>query len=151
MDITLTTAEWVTGVNRRTLDRMNGEVGNTIDLEKIRHLLLVRDDDLDALVIQAEGGDAAAQADLATLLLGGGHYLAAVYWLKKAARREHPEAMHLLAQCYLRQQGVELDENTALMWLHKAAAAGHVIAVEQTASLRSKFRGEDRKTIPRVR
>ena len=151
MDITLTTAEWVTGINRRTLDRLNGEVGNTIDIEKIRHLLLVKDEDLNALVVQAEGGDPVLQVDLAVLLMQGKHYALAMYWLKKAARQENPEAMHLLAQCYLSEQGVGLDENTGLMWLHKAAAAGHVIAVEQTASLRSKFHGEKRRTSPRER
>ena len=32
--------------------------------------------------------------------------------------------------------GIERDENLAMMWLHKAAAQGHVIAQAQTSALR---------------
>ena len=46
--------------------------------------------------------------------------------------------MHNLAKLYLQGCGVEKDENTALMWLAKAAAYGHVIAEQQMLALRQR-------------
>lgn len=43
--------------------------------------------------------------------------------------------MHNLANLYLKGIGVEKNENTALMWLAKAAAHGHVIAEQQMNAL----------------
>ncbi len=45
------------------------------------------------------------------------------------------DAIHNLAQLYIKGIGVPKDENTALMWLAKAAAHGHVIAKQQMAAL----------------
>ena len=48
------------------------------------------------------------------------------------------DAMHNLAKLYFQGCGVEKDENTALMWLAKAAAYGHVIAEQQMLALRQR-------------
>ena len=48
------------------------------------------------------------------------------------------DAMHNLAKLYLQGIGVVKDENTALMWLAKAAAHGHVIAGQQMLALRQR-------------
>lgn len=139
MDITLTSAEWVTSVSRRTLDRLNGEEGNMIAIEKIRHLLLIADEEsdqaTDELLQGADSGDLAAQTDLAAMLLQGKNPALAIYWLRKAAKRGHPDAMHMLAGCYLRGEGVSIDRDAGLMWLYAAASADHVIAKEQAESL----------------
>lgn len=146
MDITLTSAEWVTHVSRRTLDRLNGEVGNTIAIDKIHDLLVIADEDgeraTDELLQQADSGDLSAQTHVGTLLLQNKRADMAVYWLRKAAKRGYPEAMHLLAGCYLRGEGVPLDSDAGLMWLHAAAAAGHAIAKEQTENIRRLLTGQ---------
>jgi len=143
MDITLTSAEWLTRMSRRTLDRLNGEEGNMVAIDKIRHLLLIEDEGgaeaTDNLLQQADSGDLIAQTHVGALLLQNKSPVIAIYWLRKAAKRDYPEAMHLMAGCYLRGEGVPIDTDTGLMWLHAAAGAGHAIAKEQTASLRMRF------------
>ncbi|MEH6389656.1 MAG: tetratricopeptide repeat protein [Pseudomonas profundi] len=87
------------------------------------------------LFINADAGDADAQNDLAQLFLEVGKPGIAVYWLQAAVDQEHPDAMHNLAQIFIKGTGVLQDDNTGLMWLAKAAAHGHVIAKRQMAHL----------------
>ena len=84
----------------------------------------------------ADAGHAEAETDLGLALLQEGKAVAAVAFFQRAARQDHPEAMHWLYRCYREGLGIERDENLAMMWLHKAAAQGHVIAQAQTSALR---------------
>lgn len=92
--------------------------------------------DFAALIEAADAGHAEAETDLGLALLQEGKAVAAVAFFQRAARQDHPEAMHWLYRCYREGLGIERDENLAMMWLHKAAAQGHVIAQAQTSALR---------------
>lgn len=83
----------------------------------------------------ADEGDPTAQCDMAVRLLSAGHEPNAQYWLEQAARQKHPEAMHWLAYCHLTGLGRAPDQNAGMVWLARAAAAGHVIAMRQMAGL----------------
>ena len=67
-----------------------------------------------------------------------GKHRNAVYWLGLATRQNYPDAMHLLAGCYLAGTGVEKNEHLGIMWLAKATASGHLIAREQLAAILSR-------------
>ena len=95
------------------------------------------------LVQQADGGDAAAQNDLALIFLAGGKPRGAIYWLELAARQDYADAMHWLARCYLDGNGVVADDNLGIMWLAKAAAHGHVISQGQLQAMRDRFTAPD--------
>ena len=92
--------------------------------------------DFAALIEAADAGHAEAETDLGLVLLQEGKAAAAVAFFQRAVRKDDPEAMHWLSRCYREGLGVGRDENLAMMWLHKAAAHGHVIAQAQTAALR---------------
>lgn len=136
MQITVTTAANLVGTSRRTLRRRIGEsTDGTVTLQAVRPQIAIDADD--ALIIAADRGDPGAQTDIAVLLLEADQPDAAVYWLQRAAVR-HPDAMHHLSRCYLDGLGVARDVHTGMMWLHKAAAAGHVIALAQAEAILSK-------------
>lgn len=63
------------------------------------------------------------------------NHKAAVYWWKAAANHGDADAMHHLGSCYINGLGVSADQNLAIMWIAKAAAAGHVIALAQIKAL----------------
>ena len=133
MQITITTAANLVGASRRTMRRRIGEtMDGMVDLDTVRAQLAIDADD--ALILAADRGDAAAQTEIAVLLLQAGQPDAAVYWLQKAAARS-TEAMHHLSRCYLEGVGVGQDVHTGMMWLHKAAAGGHAIAKAQADSI----------------
>ncbi len=91
-------------------------------------------EDVDILY-DAENGDAAAQTDLAVLFLEHDKPKSALYWLEAAAKQNHADAIHLLGCCYLQGQGVSQDDNNAIMWIAKAAAYGHTLALAQIQSI----------------
>jgi TPR repeat protein len=93
--------------------------------------------DFAELVVVADEGAADAQNDLGVVLLQEGKAESAVAFFQESARQEYPEAMHWLSQCYMKGLGVERDENLAMMWLNKAAAHGHVIAMAQADAIRA--------------
>ncbi len=92
-------------------------------------------DEVIALIAAADAGDAQAQNDLALYFLMHGKPKSAVYWLESAAKQNFADAMHGLAGCYLRGEGLPKDDNIALMWIAKAASLGHSIAGEQIKAL----------------
>ena len=96
------------------------------------------------LLVRADQGEAAAQADMGALLAletldvaqgSDGCVAASRYFLEQAAQQGEADAMHWLA--LLHAAGLcEGDGNAqALMWLARAAAQGHVIARKQVAGL----------------
>lgn len=88
------------------------------------------------LVQRADSGDAEAQMDVALLFFSHGKMKSALYWLEAAAKQNYPDAMQWLGECYLRGEGVPEDENIAVMWIAKAAAQGHLIAMRQIEAMR---------------
>lgn len=84
-------------------------------------------------LLRADQADAGAQTDVGQMLYLRGCHAAAVYWLRLAADQGDTDAMQCLGRCYAAGEGVARDENLALMWIAKAAAAGHFIAREQMA------------------
>lgn len=95
------------------------------------------DDDV-AVLLQADAGDAEAQADIGALLYvhagGAGGREAALYWLRAAAEQGSAEAMQWLGTAHA-AGGTERDEQLAVMWIAKAAALGHPIAKRQLEGL----------------
>ena len=87
------------------------------------------------LIENADEGDANAQNDLALLFLEHNLPKSAVYWLELAAKQNHADAVHLLGCCFLQGNGVAKDDNTAIMWIAKAASFGHSIAAAQIQSI----------------
>jgi len=84
---------------------------------------------LDALKRQAESGNAKAQCELGQALLTGAKGTAinpaeAVRWLTKSSDRGYPFAQFLLAQQYLKGQGVPKNEVKAVSYFRKAAQQG---------------------------
>lgn len=88
-----------------------------------------------AVLADADRGDAAAQNDIGQLLAIGGCHEASLYWVRQAADQDYSDAMQWLGQAYATGKGVPKDDNLALMWIAKAAAKGHIIAVQQMRNL----------------
>lgn len=125
-----------------------------LDFESIRYSIGISLTDGDVVVLlQADQGDAVAQADIGAMFFvagGSAHkdapkreelsalcMTAAMYWLEKAAEQKQADAMHWLAQIYATGYGGENCSNLSVMWLANAAAQGHVIAAEQMKALMS--------------
>lgn len=147
--ISLDSAIVVTEISKRTLWRRltDGQIARLENDERGRAMLAFEDlvpllcvsvepGDYE-LFMDADSGDVEAQNDLALLFLEADKPEIALYWLQSAVAGQQVsvDAMHNLANLYLKGIGVEKNENTALMWLAKAAAHGHVIAEQQMAAL----------------
>lgn len=76
----------------------------------------------------ADAGNPEAQNDMGMQMLSHKMPKSAIYWFELASKQEYPEAMYWLARCYLSGEGVLTNTDVGMMWLAKAAAAGHVIA-----------------------
>ncbi|MBS0402371.1 MAG: sel1 repeat family protein, partial [Proteobacteria bacterium] len=87
-----------------------------------------------AVLLQADAGDAQAQADIGALLQVHGGREAALYWLQAAAEQGSAEAMQWLGTAHA-ARGTEQDQQMAVMWIAKAAALGHPIARRQLDGL----------------
>lgn len=145
--ISLQAAAALTGRSRRTLWRRvedgslprgeNDARGRTmVRLDALgADLRLPADDATVAEIRRADGGDAAAQNELAMRLLAADAPDAAIYWLELAAEQQHADAMHWLARCRFGGAGVARDAPLGLMWLAKSAALGHRISSEQVQRL----------------
>lgn len=79
---------------------------------------------------QAEAGDAAAQADLATLYYTLANFAEAARWFEAAAEQGRTNAEVMIASMYQEGRGVPRDYVRAYMWYGLAAAAGHPKAAE---------------------
>lgn len=92
-----------------------------------------------AMVLRADAGEAVAQSDIGQLFSNAGKPEIALYWIRKAAEQNYPDAMQWLGRCYLSGEGVDRDENIGIMWIAKAAAHGHAIALEQMQWFKSQL------------
>jgi uncharacterized protein len=82
--------------------------------------------------VRADAGDAVAACELALKLLAHGREIPARHWLEQASDLGHADAMHWLALILLRSATPDLPG--AMVWLARAAAAGHPVAQAQLAS-----------------
>ena len=86
------------------------------------------------VLLQADAGDAQAQADMGALLYVASAREAALYWLHAAAEQGNAEAMQWLGTAHAAGGG-EQDNQLAVMWVAKAAALDHPIAKQQLDGL----------------
>ncbi len=91
------------------------------------------------LIVHADRGDVKAQNDLALFFLEHDQTKSALYWLELAIKQGFVDAMYLMGCCYLNGTGVKQDNNLAVMWIAKAAALGHTIAVAQIEAIYPKL------------
>ncbi|MBB1599514.1 hypothetical protein A9977_05625 [Variovorax sp. UMC13] len=91
-------------------------------------------DDVEVL-LDADAGSPAAQRDLGQIFSSHEKHEIAVHWLRLAAEQGDADAMQCLGAAHAAGEGVERDENLALIWLAKAAAKGHPIASHQVKGL----------------
>ena len=88
----------------------------------------LRDTPFSAVRAKAEGGDAAAQFELAHRLAFGEDVAedraASIPWYRKAAEQGHRDAQHMLGLMYHGGRGVGRDEAEAVKWWKRAAELG---------------------------
>ncbi len=147
--ISLNTAISLIGLSKRTLWRRiaegalrtqpgiePGEATRVAleDVLSLSPLRLAAEDE--ALIVDADAGNAEAECDLGLLLLSQDRAPEAVRWLARAADRLYPEAMHQLGRCYLVGRGVAADRDAGMSWIGRAAARGHVTADAVAAYLK---------------
>ncbi|SEL61674.1 tetratricopeptide repeat protein [Ectothiorhodospira marina] len=89
----------------------------------------------DAIIAQADQGDAEAQNDVAMMLMEAERYDLAIHWLRLASEQEYPDAMHWLGRCYISGRGLDRDEAIGLDWIRRAAHKGHIISQRQVERL----------------
>ncbi len=155
--LSLDAAVAITGISRSTLWRRagDGSIGKgdkdargraTLALDDVLQLMrtaggmALGPEEL-ALLRQADAGDAQAQADLGALFCVAGADKAALYWLHEAAEQGNADAMQWLGIVCAATRGgdavqQEQNENLAIMWIARAAAQGHPVALRQMAELR---------------
>ena len=148
--LSLDAAVALTGISRSTLWRRaadgalaKGEkdargratvaLGAALALMRESTRVRLSDEDV-AVLLQADAGDAPAQADMGALLYVAGAREPALYWLRAAAEQGSAEAMQWLGAAHAAAHG-EQDDKLAVMWLAKAAALGHPIARRQVEGL----------------
>lgn len=87
------------------------------------------------LLMLADDGSAAAQRDMGQVFDLHGKHEIAVYWWTQATGQGDADAMQCMGSAHAQGRGVPKNQNLALMWIARAAAAGHVIAAEQVKGL----------------
>jgi uncharacterized protein len=150
----LAAAVHLTGQSERTIRRriagglltkipdVAGDNRTMINFIDIAEQLIVPFSDEELQIVKnADLGDADAQNDTGLVFLAKSRLESAVAWFELAAKQGHPDAMHWLGKCYLEGNGVARNDDLGLMWIAKAAAAGHAIAQAQTEALRTAFTG----------
>lgn len=160
--ISLNTAAILTGRSMRTwqrrieeglVPRLGDGRGALVPFSAVRPALAVDLSDEDVqMLVRADQGDAAAQADVGALFAlaalqeakarpaaplnrGGGSIMAAMHFLTQAAGQGEADAMHWLGMLHAAGLCEGDGQALALMWVAKAAAHGHVIAQRQLAGL----------------
>ena len=97
---------------------------------------------LKTITAKAEQGDSEAQFGLGLMFSSIGEaqdYAAAAQWYLKAAQLDHPLAQFNLAQMYAKGQGVERNDQEALVWMRKAADQGDAGAQFELGSRNHRF------------
>lgn len=156
--ISIRTAALIMGRTQRTIWRRIAEKalhpcggqGNktTVRLEDViaGACIPLTDDDID-VIVRADRGEPDAQTDLALLFLAAGHPAQAIELLDLASARNYPEALYHLARVHINGTAGRADANTGLMWLARAAGAGHAIAIEQMKEVHRHGIGADLRAL----
>lgn len=87
------------------------------------------------ILLLADDGAPSAQSDIGQVFDLHGKHEIAVYWWEQAAEQGDADAMQCLGSAHAEGRGVPKDQNLALMWIARAAAAGHAIAAKQVKGL----------------
>ncbi|MBR6470262.1 MAG: sel1 repeat family protein [Victivallales bacterium] len=133
-------AAYDSALRRLNVLMANSRLGEAEKIHDIYAQFLFRElhGELLELAIQADGGDAEAQNDLALRFLEGDGVKKsarqAVIWFRKAAEQGHAEAQYNYALCLEEGTGLPMDKAAALKWHRKAAEQGHVEAQFSVAS-----------------
>lgn len=146
--ISMDTAALVTDTSKRTLWRRlsAGKLQRHSMDEQGRVMLAFKDIEAQlcivlsapaslSLLLDADRGVCTAQNDLALLFLEQERPDLAFHWFMLAAQQQHPDAMHYLSHLYSRGLGIKPNETEAMLWLAKAARAGHAIAQAQMTAI----------------
>ncbi len=146
--ISLMAAVTLTGKSKRTLWRRlaDGSLPRAPDDSHGRTMLVLQSVAAETclplsgadwkLVLAADAGSATAQNELGHRFLAAADHGGAWYWFEQAAKRRHADSMQWLAWLALAGCSGAPDEKAALVWLARAAAAGHVIAQAQMVGLK---------------
>ena len=101
--------------------------------------------------VAAEGGDAQAQNDLATMLLNElgceRDPAQAVQWYRKSAEQGLAIAQYNLAKRYLHGDGIEQDYARALEWFRRAAVQGEAWATCEMGTMYRLGQGVERNLL----
>ena len=164
--ISLSTAAVLTGRSTRTwqrrieeglVPRLGDGRGALVPFAAVQPALSLHLTDEDVrMLLRADQGDAAAQADVGALFAlaaldeaqaqagsrpaplargAGGHVVPALHLLTQAAQQGQADAMHWLGLLHAAGLCEGDGDAMALMWIAKAAAHGHVSAQRQLAGL----------------
>ena len=87
------------------------------------------------ILLLADDGSASAQCEIGQVFDLYGKHEIAIHWWVQAAEQGDADALQCLGSAYAEGRGVPRDQHIALMWIARAAAAGHVIATEQVRGL----------------
>lgn len=141
----------MTGISKRTLWRRvsDGTIAKHKEDSRGRAMLAfaqiaglmelaLSEEDLH-LIVEADSGDANAQADVGAMFFLAGRFGAAVYWLDLAVVQGNADAMQWLGNCHASGLGVPKDESLAIMWIAKAASLGHPVARQQIQGMRAGY------------
>jgi hypothetical protein len=145
--ISLEAAAIITERSRRTWQRRLavGGVDRVAEDARGRSMLQLRDvlplvcvplgPEEQQILVLADDGSASAQCDIGQVFDLHDKHEIAVYWWVQAAEQGDADAMQCLGSARAEGRGVPQDQNLALMWIARAAAAGHVIAAGQIRGL----------------
>ena len=145
--ISLEAAAIITERSRRTWQRRLADGGvdrvsedgrgrSMLQLTDVLPLVCVPlDSEEQQILLKADDGSASAQCDIGQVFDLLGKHEIAVHWWMQASEQGNADAMQCLGSAHAEGRGLVQDHNLALMWIARAAAAGHVIAAEQVRGL----------------
>ncbi|RYF47635.1 MAG: sel1 repeat family protein [Cytophagaceae bacterium] len=145
--ISLETAAIITERSRRTWQRRlaDGGVDRVAEDARGRSMLQLRDvlplvcvplgPEEQQILALADDGSASAQRDIGQVFDLYGKHEIAIHWWRQASEQGDADAMQCLGSAHAEGRGTPKDQNLGLMWIARAAAAGHVIAAEQVRGL----------------
>lgn len=84
-----------------------------------------------SLLSKADAGCVESMSHIALEFKKHGNHSGAIIWWQRAANLGCSDSMQHLGAAFASGTGVDKNRFTALMWLNKAAAHGHVIAIRQ--------------------
>ena len=145
--LSLATAAALTECSRRTwwrrieqdlIKRIDSDSSNQARIllsDVLTYISVPLDEEDLKLILNADAGDPDSQNDLGQIFSIAGKPKIAFYWWEKSAHQNYPDAMQCLGYLYVAGQGIPQNTNLGIMWIAKAADAGHSIAAFQMNAL----------------